>query len=811
MAKESAKPATATDAADSAANLSSRLMSAKWIVVAALVVLVSAGVGAYLLAPSGATPILGRATGEGVLAALDEQRDNEAEALARQIESTVGARSRDRSAAAFALGKITCQRAAQMLGVPRVKAYRKAAQRLQKSADLGFPVGRSAQGYLLLGESLLHGGQPQRARESLERAAETAPNQQSKTDPLLALAYARSPHADPDKALRYLSRSLKRNDQARGSERLRNELLHAELLGRLERFDEARQVLAPLKSNDETRWDALLAECRLTLQQGREQRAAAGLAGDSAGLQTAHAKLQAAIEGLRQIQSSAPRGEAVTGQAMYLVGVCLVELGDERAALDQFERTYKRYVDLPEGWAALVEIVDLKLRARAYEDATQSLAEAVRVRRRQPLEDDRWISADEFRVRLIRAYSTLVENSQFALAIQLTQTITPPLTQAENWEFQAKAMEAWGRRLIDDAGRLSGEAAIAQRRMGRARMRAGAVLYGQLAKQRFATRQYPADRLKSAECYLEAQNYHQAATLLRDYLEMIGRRERPPALVLLARTLVGEGKFKEALAVLNECIEFHARHPARYGAHLLASAIHLELGDYAAAERSLLANLDGDLLTPASKEWRESLFALGSLLHLTGRYEEAIERLSEAIQRYPDDHQTWMAQYLLADSELQLAASFGQQLDSELVEESRRELGRKRQRAYELAASGYQVVVERLGEREMSAELKQVERAVQRTSIFNWGASLVALGRYAEALEPYTLALNRYPNMPEALAAYAQVAICHRRLGDPDEAQTALSLARVVLDRMPANAPFAQRTGLDAADWNTYLTWLRAL
>ncbi len=110
----------------------------------------------------------------------------------------------------------------------------------------------------------------------------------------------------------------------------------------------------------------------------------------------------------------------------------------------------------------------------------------------------------------------------------------------------------------------------------------------------------------------------------------------------------------------------------------------MNLGDLKQAEAYLQDNLNGEQLTPASKEWRDSLFALAELLHNSGRDREAIQRLDESLQRYPDAPQAITACYLLAHScgrlAMDLQASVGKEISSavrgERAGESRRLLER---------------------------------------------------------------------------------------------------------------------------------------
>ena len=85
----------------------------------------------------------------------------------------------------------------------------------------------------------------------------------------------------------------------------------------------------------------------------------------------------------------------------------------------------------------------------------------------------------------------------------------------------------------------------------------------------------------------------------------------------------------------------------------------------------LRENLNADLLTPASTEWRESLFDLGNLLATEHRYAEAIARLEEAVARYPNSPRTAESLYLVADAYLRMARGIQELLPQALVENTR--------------------------------------------------------------------------------------------------------------------------------------------
>ena len=238
-------------------------------------------------------------------------------------------------------------------------------------------------------------------------------------------------------------------------------------------------------------------------------------------------------------------------------------------------------------------------------------------------------------------------------------------------ELTAESYRAWGRSLIEQADRATLFKSDAIRREGREQMRQAANTYRELAESMISQRRYPDELWNAVQAYLEGHDYRNAAATLKEYLRSETHRRHAEALVSLGECMLAMEQYDEAVKVFNDCIVFHPLDAAAFRARLLASRADAEKGDLKQAEALLRENLQGELLTPESTEWRESLFDLGRLLYTAHRYEEAIARLEEAVARYPDSPRVLESQYLTADSFPQDRLGIETSLSQILVENTR--------------------------------------------------------------------------------------------------------------------------------------------
>jgi tetratricopeptide (TPR) repeat protein len=426
--------------------------------------------------------------------------------------------------------------------------------------------------------------------------------------------------------------------------------------------------------------------------------------------------------------------------------------------------------------------------------------------------------------------------------LDLAEALIPPFSHTVAVERQATIHEEWARPLEGRASQEKPPQIEATEAEARKHWRQAGALWRQLADLRLATRYYLPDLARAADDLRRGQGYQQAEIIYTELLRQEPEQGEPEALVGLGETLLALGKTDEAIAALDRCRETYPRHPATYRARLLASMALKDQGKLPESQEMLIDNLYRFSLTPQSSEWRDSLFALGTLLYqqaleLESRsrqegvdrlepearrpglalleqsqaaFEEAIRTLSEAVQRYDKAPQATEARYRIAEAHRQSAKLPRKRLAGVTIETSKAALERQMQEQLQAAIDEYNKLITRLSEVQ-DVQRWPIEAAILRNCYFGRADALFDLGRYDLAIEAYSAATNRYQHDPESLEAYVQIASCHRRLGRISEARGTLEQARVVLQRINADADFKGTTRLARQDWVFLLDWLQKL
>jgi len=706
------------------------------------------------------------------------------------------------AAQAYVLGVLAARQARYADERSRWRLAKEAARWLGDARVRGFPAGHELASRLLLAESLLWAGEPMLARSLLHETLEAHPGEGARIRLLLAQACIQCTPPRYVEALAENQRVL--SDSAVSPEnRVAALLQRADILLRKGDTSAALQALAQVPAAGLASAEAAVLRARAWLAEAQK------LKGQADAQEQMWQRLESAIEALRPVADGLPL-ELPTRQANFLLGLCLAEGGRTREALAQLDRTRMLFPGTADGVLADLEQADLLRRAGEADAAREAYLRVLQAWWQPGKFFHGWVTAAEVQRRVWDAYQAYLQAQQFDSAIRLAETMEPLFPSERQRLALAEAFRARGRHAGNQATGLADEKAMAVRQAALKDLRRAGALYAELAQMRFATRQYPEDLWEAASCLLEGHDYAEAARRFKEYLTHEVRQRQAPAMVGLAEALLALDRLDEAIATLRQCVAMYPRDMAVFRARILAAQALADKGQPDDARRLLEENLEGPSLTPASLEWRDSLFALGRLLYWQQQYEEAARRLDEAVRRYPDCPQALGARYLLAECSRQAARAEAKRLESERVENVRVVRYQKVRQLLSAAAKQFGEAQEALARQQEQRPLSPLEKAMLRNAVFAAGDVLYDLGRYDEAIRAYRQAIQRYQHGPEVLEAYLQTARAFRQLDQPQEAQAALQQARSVLARLKADSSFVQLTNYTAQQWAELLDQLTA-
>ncbi|HUW83941.1 MAG TPA: tetratricopeptide repeat protein [Phycisphaerae bacterium] len=288
----------------------------------------------------------------------------------------------------------------------------------------------------------------------------------------------------------------------------------------------------------------------------------------------------------------------------------------------------------------------------------------------------------------------------------------------------------------------------------------------------------------------------------------------PQARFRLGQAYQAQNELHSAIESYRTLVQKHPRTLSAFSAMVPLSQCFVALGAdfYEQAEQVLLLVLEEDpsqpgLYTPEAPLFREALFRLGELYGHMDRHTDAIARLADFLEYYPQDARRPQVQFMLADSYLKAGLALRSRAGGD-VEFNAREtlLGEFRKRLQE-AARLYEQVIEAYGARPEES-LSAREQLYLRLGYLYRAECAFELGQYEQAVPLYEQAAYRYQNEPVSLSAYLQIINCYFRLGERQRARTALGRARWLLRRMPVSDFAQQPTGIDRQRWQDVLAWV---
>lgn len=697
---------------------------------------------------------------------------------------------------------------------------------LEKSRELGFPLGYRGKGHFYLGVCLFNTYRWDEAIESLNRSLTEYPEVRSESLRMIISAHLRKPIPDPKEAQAVLEKWLQMPGLSQ-REIAQTLIAHVQLALQRNRPQDCHQWLAQIRPGIPEHYEGLKWKALSLMQQSllaaKDSTARSDFLGEAQSL-------------LLQLIVSADTPAQVRRQAHYLSGKVLRYQGRYREAVSVFSGVRQQNPFSAEAIAASLEeaeiLMDLERWIEVPSATSQLLSGISDIR----LYNEYWLPADELRTRLMEIGNRLRLKEKYELALELSDQLLIAFPANHALRLQANTLASWGFALERES---APDDLKAKQIVADMFARAGEQCE-QLAQLEMRSRDYLNIVWTAVEYYQKAGRIAAANRMLEVYLKFESRSKQPRALLAMGKNYIAEGEWQTSLNPLQQCLTDFPSSPSSYEARLLAARALTEMNELNRAIELLSANLWDFELHPDSPVWKESFIELGDLLFQRGQnlltevqndpkmpweqaepklqqshqeLKHAADHLSEAVRRYPDEPRHYYTRYQMARA-YQLAAQLPQQTiqsGQSLSDSSRRMLAQQKNQLLERSAAEYGSLYQSILSQSASTQSNSLEPSILRNAYFGQADVLSELGRYQEAIDAYRSAAAYYSNRPEALEALAQIADCYRKMGREEDAQKTIRQAELVLQRIPADRDptFVTTTRGDRAHWEKTLGRLK--
>ena len=299
------------------------------------------------------------------------------------------------------------------------------------------------------------------------------------------------------------------------------------------------------------------------------------------------------------------------------------------------------------------------------------------------------------------------------------------------------------------------------------------------------------------------------------YTEFMKARPEDPrqleAINHLGLAYQSSGQYGSAADLFKRLATEHKHTPETYRSLVPLARCHVALAEVDAAERVLLYVVtDHPAITPGSRQYREALVELGKLYYQTKRYEEAIARLEEAVDRYGRTREGVTQRFRLADAYRLSIPAIDDSLAEPLPESQKISLRAERARRLEKAQLLFSQVISEMEAIDPGTR-SPVEKLYLRNAFFYRADCAYDLARYDQAIALYDLAAKRWEAHPASLVALVQIVNAYCELGKTQEAKVANDRARWQLKRIPDEAFNDPTLPMTREHWQDWLRWTSEL
>lgn len=312
----------------------------------------------------------------------------------------------------------------------------------------------------------------------------------------------------------------------------------------------------------------------------------------------------------------------------------------------------------------------------------------------------------------------------------------------------------------------------------------------------------------AADSFDKGGRQEQAAKYFLRYLDggSIDDPRRPETLHRLGQAYQAQLDYENGAAFYEQLVADHPRSTYAAHSHVPLSQCYLALDRRPEAEQQLRDVLAGNrLLTPEAQDYRDALIELGSLHYAAGEFAPAIERYTEASERYPDDPRRMEILYRLADSYRGSAMNLEERLKQPppLPPSEQGRINAQRIEQLQRALDLFAEVCDTFGTSTAAIDAAQVE-VLRRAHLYRADCAF-HLGFYELAIEHYDRAARQYSTHASSMYALVQIVNCYTLLNDSERAAAAHRRALVRLKQLPETAFDSSEALMDRAAWERWL------
>lgn len=527
-------------------------------------------------------------------------------------------------------------------------------------------------------------------------------------------------------------------------------------------------------------------------------------------------RIEQARTNLTRAEELLPTGDALRGQVDVLLAKIAQALSETEEARDRFATVAERFVGAPAQLHAFMGLGEVEADLNHFGDSLTAYAQAITLLPRMP--NVPGATAQDIDLSLAQRYQSRLVAGDLETALAYAEMIVkaypegaaPPLATRRLGESHLALAEAI---LKEQAG--EGEtvdlAAIDPETVNAIRMhfRRAAERYQQHVQQATVTE----PELAASSLWLAADSFDRAGDqdrAIQLFTEFMQARRQDPrqyeARFRLARAFQSKGEYPTAVRLFEQIIAEKPGSDEAYRSYvpLAQSLILSDEGQHEKAEKWLLQVVDGRIFQPSAPQFREALIELGRLYLKDARYADAITRLEEAMDRYPDlDHRT-RVQFDLSDAYRLSATKIENQLGDAMPLSERTRLEELRIEHLNKALALYETVRNAV-EVQDPRTITSLDRLIQRNAIFYRGDCAFDLGQYDTAIRYYDAAAQRYASDPASLVSMVQIVNCYAALGKWREASTAHERAQDRLREMPEGVWREGEAPMDRRHWERWL------